>query len=408
MIFDVHNSHNGPTVGKVVCLDRNQQRQQKLLEQGMLRNRECDDRNMWPERMTEFLTVSHVVQCHDENEIDLDDASESKCQDKGAELLVLGTGCASPSPYRGASGYALIIPCALSRQSSHMNGLSAECFSDLVVAVDVGEGYCTQWNRYGAGRPVACISLVWISHAHWDHYGGLVNLLLQIELDKQQRVGERLSPKRSNERRALIESADQAHILAPWVVAPVKIIKYLTLVLGNSSKYFRSVRIDHPAAMSHALADINERYRKPLVFWENVKVDHSCPTYGCVVGLQREGSASYFFCYSGDTRPCARLVQTCRRLAVQHRADDGRVDFLLHEATFDATEADMSVAKKHSTAPEAVQVGRDVDVRRLLLTHFSQRYHTIPDVALESSRFDGRMKVGFALDGLSIPLFYST
>jgi ribonuclease Z len=65
----------------------------------------------------------------------------------------------------------------------------------------------------------------------------------------------------------------------------------------------------------------------------------------------------------------------------------------------------MSIAKKHSTVPEAIRVGRDMDARRLVLTHFSQRYSTVPCVAMESSKDGCRMQVAFAMDGMMVSLF---
>jgi ribonuclease Z len=94
-------------------------------------------------------------------------------------------------------------------------------------------------------------------------------------------------------------------------------------------------------------------------------------------------------------------VDKCRALAKQYKVCN-RVDFLLHEATFDDKELNMTVTKKHSTVAEAIMVGRDMDAERLLLTHFSQRYDTVPNVHSESIRIDGRMKIGFALDGMRV------
>ena len=111
----------------------------------------------------------------------------------------------------------------------------------------------------------------------------------------------------------------------------------------------------------------------------------------------------YVFCFSGDTRPSRVFVEQCRAVARLYKAN-GRVDFLLHEATFDECESQMSVSKKHSTTKEAMMVGRDIDTERLLLTHFSQRYDTIPNITEESERFHRRMSVGFALDGMEVVL----
>ena len=60
---------------------------------------------------------------------------------------------------------------------------------------------------------------------------------------------------------------------------------------------------------------------------------------------------------------------------------------LLHEATFDDELIGDAKAKRHSTTSEAIGVGAAMGARRVLLTHFSQRYQKIPSVgSLESLR----------------------
>jgi hypothetical protein len=125
------------------------------------------ERGKWPEELVGFLDSSQNGGGHrsnapdDKNEIDLDeilDEDAGEYQEKlaspalpaedasVARLLVLGTGCASPSPYRGSSGYAFFLP-----------------GNDLAVAIEVGEGFVTQWGRYADGRPLNMIELIWIS-----------------------------------------------------------------------------------------------------------------------------------------------------------------------------------------------------------------------------------------------------
>ena len=77
----------------------------------------------------------------------------------------------------------------------------------------------------------------------------------------------------------------------------------------------------------------------------------------------------------------------------------GQLDFLLHEATFDEAEEDMAVQKKHATVAEAIQVGQDTRAKRILLSHFSQRYDSLSNIPAQLSK-----RVGFALDGLQIIL----
>lgn len=71
--------------------------------------------------------------------------------------------------------------------------------------------------------------------------------------------------------------------------------------------------------------------------------------------------------YSGDCRPSARFAEIGKDSTV-----------LIHEATFDDEMQGDAEAKKHSTISEAIGVGLAMRARRVILTHFSQRYQKIP------------------------------
>ena len=75
------------------------------------------------------------------------------------------------------------------------------------------------------------------------------------------------------------------------------------------------------------------------------------------------------FSYSGDCRPSQRFADIGRGSTV-----------LVHEATFDDDLKSDAVAKKHSTTSEAIGVGVAMGARRVILTHFSQRYQKIPSM----------------------------
>lgn len=71
--------------------------------------------------------------------------------------------------------------------------------------------------------------------------------------------------------------------------------------------------------------------------------------------------------YSGDCRPSSGFARIGRDSTV-----------LIHEATFDDEMRGDAEAKKHSTTSEAIGVGLAMRARRVVLTHFSQRYQKIP------------------------------
>jgi len=75
------------------------------------------------------------------------------------------------------------------------------------------------------------------------------------------------------------------------------------------------------------------------------------------------------FSYSGDCRPSRAFAEIGKGSTV-----------LLHEATFEDELQGDALAKKHSTTSEALGVGVAMGARRVLLTHFSQRYQKIPNM----------------------------
>jgi ribonuclease Z len=307
----------------------------------------------------------------DANEIDLEDTTSqtSDCKagdnDDLVQLLVLGTGSAAPSPHRGSSGYALLFPPPVSSSSPPQRG--------SVVVVDAGEGFVTQWNRYAPRQysfPDVCV--IWISHAHWDHYGGLVPLLVAI-----RQCGPTATP--------------------PLVIAPRRILQYLALMLSPTSEYYVGSCLENNE-YSDSVLESAFTTSSPFLVWRNVRVDHSCASaYGFVTAIQSRDGIPFILTYSGDTRPCRSLVAACRVTASEWNRPG--VDFMIHEATYDEHEREMSLAKKHSTINEAIFIDKETNTQKLLLSHFSQRYRTV-----SAGTATGTLTVGVGVDGLMLPL----
>ena len=97
-----------------------------------------------------------------------------------SQILVLGSGCAAPAPLRGSSGYALYTPpsaCASSSTTSLV----------LTGLIECGEGCLTSLSRFTPQQStkrfrqnLSSLDWVWISHAHFDHYGELPLLIHQL------------------------------------------------------------------------------------------------------------------------------------------------------------------------------------------------------------------------------------
>ena len=71
---------------------------------------------------------------------------------------------------------------------------------------------------------------------------------------------------------------------------------------------------------------------------------------------------------TGDTRPCRATVDAARD-----------ADILVHEAMFSEIDKDATQDAAHSTTVDAAKIAAQADVKKLYLTHISQRY-TDPEV----------------------------
>ena len=346
------------------------------------------------QRFCSVVDHDHIPKV-DENEIDLEDEDNESIDlaTPQAQLLVLGTGCASPSSLRGASGYALLLDS-----------------SAQTIVLEAGEGFCTQWNRHAPCSTFRSIQVIWISHAHWDHYGGLVNLLRCI-LDSAANDARESSFHAGGLKRRRVEQ-----LSPPYVVAPTKVLRYLELVVSdvNGANYYRGVHSKASRRLAGMCDELNNGSadgKRRIASWNVVKVDHGCEAYGLVLELHKlvaklnsNSSATFLFAFSGDTRPSTEFTRCCD-LASRQQGCSSHVDLMVHEATFDEEEAQMSVTKKHSTVQEALDIASRAKTQRLVLTHFSQRYHRGCEVQDAPSGRTYPTQTLFAVDGMVIPMF---
>lgn len=92
-------------------------------------------------------------------------------------------------------------------------------------------------------------------------------------------------------------------------------------------------------------------------------VNHRGPAWGLVI----QHPSGWKIVYSGDTKPCQKIV------------DAGKgATLLIHEATLEDDKADLAIEKGHSTFSQAIDVGVRMNAKRILLNHFSQRYPKLP------------------------------
>lgn len=249
---------------------------------------------------------------------------------------------------------------------------------------DCGEGTQRQMMRFGVGFAV---EEVFITHAHADHYLGLTGLLRTLGLQGRR---EPLAVWGPADSRPLLETL--VGLGGDRLPFPVRLRE---LPPGEEANYdgfrIRAVPTGHaPNAIGLALVEESRPGRFDVEAAHRLGVPEG-PLFGRlhrgetvraedgrtvrpeeVVGPARPGRKVV---YSGDTPPTEAMVDAARS-----------ADLLIHEATFDRTEARRAAETRHSTASQAARVAARAGVRKLVLTHLSARYADRPGLLLREAR----------------------
>uniref|UniRef100_A0A7C9A5Q2 ribonuclease Z n=1 Tax=Opuntia streptacantha TaxID=393608 RepID=A0A7C9A5Q2_OPUST len=292
-----------------------------------------------------------IIRYQKSNEVGLPSCLKNISRDD-MEIVLLGTGSAQPSKYRNVSSIYINL------------------FSRGGLLFDCGEGTLGQLKRRfgieGADNVVKSLRCIWISHIHADHHSGLArilsfrhNLLKGIPHERLLVVG----PTRIGRFLGLYEQLEELDM---------QFLDCLQTTGASWDAFERSVNPNMNQLLSNLNKVLQDAGLKRLA---SFPVEHCPKAFGvALTAAERISSVGKIIpgwkvVYSGDTRPCAELMEASRGATV-----------LIHEATFEDGMLEEAVAKKHSTTKEAIEMGEGAGVYRIILTHFSQRYPKIPVV----------------------------
>ncbi|KAK4448622.1 hypothetical protein QBC34DRAFT_407122 [Podospora aff. communis PSN243] len=281
------------------------------------------------------------------------EAAEKGMPTHGVEVVALGTGSALPSKYRNVSANLIRVP---------------GCGNYLL---DCGENTLGQLRRLygfeGADEIIKDLHAIYISHSHADHHLGTASVLA---------------------RRAVLAKEDpNMHPVA--FIATQSMMQWLKDYQQVEDLGFP----DHVALLEVKFEAGEVRGIRPTpatrgaVSLPNIEacgVDHCFDA----MGVAFTWPSGLKIAYSGDCRPSQNFARIGRG-----------AHLLIHESTFDSELVGEAKAKKHSTMAEALEVGRQMRARRILLTHFSQRYPKFPNVEETTGQ-----TVLFAFDLMSVNL----
>ncbi|MCJ1410994.1 Zinc phosphodiesterase ELAC protein 2 [Ptychographa xylographoides] len=285
-----------------------------------------------------------------------------------AEVVFLGTGSALPSKYRNVSGILLRVP-----------GSGSYLF-------DCGENSLGQLSRIypqdELTEVLRDLKMIWISHMHADHHLGTTSV---VKAWYKATYGENYpsevggsntefstSGETMSEGPRLFVVSDEPMLKCLAEYSSVEDFGYDKLVplsvwAAKPGKP-ESTRLEWngvPVGFNTNDEKMNQMMRTAtgLTSIAAANVPHCHGAKGVAVTF----ASGFKFTYSGDCRPCRALVEIGMGSTI-----------LVHEATFDDELRGDAIAKLHSTISEAIGVGIAMKARRVLLTHFSQRYQKLP------------------------------
>ena len=297
------------------------------------------------------------------------------------ELVVLGTASQAPTRTRNHNGYLL-----------RWDGEG--------LLFDPGEG--TQRQMLLAGVPSSAVTRICLTHFHGDHCLGVPGVVQRMSLDRVAHPVVAHFPASGREYFGRLRAASVFHDVLDLREEP------LTAdgpVAAGPSWTLEARRLDHLVeSFGYRLVEPDGRRMLPEAL---ARAGVSGPDVG---RLQRSGSLDV----GGRTvrlddvsvpRPGQRVafVMDTRMCDAVPALADG-ADLLVIESTFLEEDAALARAYGHLTARQAATVAAECGVRRLVLTHFSQRY---PDPARfrdeAAEVFDGDLVVAADLQTVPVP-----
>jgi ribonuclease Z len=258
-------------------------------------------------------------------------------------------------------------------------------WDELGILFDPGEG--TQRQMTLAGLAVTQITHIAITHFHGDHCLGLAGIVQRLSLDRVAHSVEVVYPQEGQVYFERLRHASQFHEVATLIPRPVKVSE------GEEVEVCRrgSVRL-LARALEHGIVcqgyrlqeDDGRRMLPDRLEQKGVRgpaigrlmKEGQLTINGELVRLEemsehRPGQALAFVM---DTRRCAGAIALARG-----------VDLLVCEATYLETERVEAHDHYHMTAAGAATLAREAGVRRLALTHFSQRYLSLEEFQNEAA-----------------------
>jgi ribonuclease Z len=271
-------------------------------------------------------------------------------------------------------------------------------WDDELVLLDPGEG--TQRQLTLAGIPAGRISRICITHLHGDHCLGLPGVLQRMQLDGATEV-DLYFPTSGQE---YVDRLRHAAIGHPGLEVREHPVGHDGPVDSWPGLTLHAAALDHRVDTSGwRLQEPDGRRMRPELLEQHgitgpavseLQEQGRLEVTGRTVSLEEvsEPRPGQAFAFVMDTRSCSSAVELARG-----------ADLLVTECTYLSTEADLADKWAHLTAADAARIAREAEVRKLVLTHYSQRHTDEAVFAEDARRIFDEVHAARDLDRIAVP-----
>lgn len=243
-----------------------------------------------------------------------------------------------------------------------------------------------QLSRYGVNT--MRLEAIFISHLHGDHYLGLMGLLFSMHLNKRKTDLHLYAFKGLSEI-ILLQLKYSKSSLNYKIIFHELNESSTDIIFESSTITVETIPLKHKIPCNGFLFREKPKPRRidKEKMPEGILIQH--------IALLKSGADVYSdsgqllyrnedftlpprnqrsYAYCSDTSFNPELIEQIKE-----------VDLLYHEATFLSDDQEKANETKHSTAKEAATIAARAKIKKLLIGHFSARYHS-PEVLLTEAK----------------------
>lgn len=276
-------------------------------------------------------------------------------------FIALGTASQVPTRYRNHNGYFIR-------------------WDNEGFLLDPGEG--TQRQMIYAGVSASQITKIFITHFHGDHCLGLAGVVQRLSLDKVEHQVEIYYHKSGQKYIDNLRHSSIYHNVAKIVEKPFLVEG---VIFENDSLIIETKRLDHTAESygyrfqeKDDVTMLPEKLAELGVVGKNIgklKAEGNLELEGKIINVAEvsEFKKGVGLAFVMDTRLCPNAFELAKN-----------TDYLVCESTYLSSETADATKNGHLTSKQAAEIAKKSDVRKLILTHFSQRYFSTEEFVKEA------------------------